>query len=45
MGLINLASHPVKMMEKILLEANTRHVNDKKVVGSSYYGFMKETFA
>lgn len=29
---------------KILMEANSRHGKDKKEVGISYYGFMKETF-
>jgi len=38
---VSLTSFPGKLMEQIILEIISKHINDKKVTGNSEYGFMK----
>lgn len=38
---ISLTSIPGKVVEQIILELSTKHVKEKKVIGSSHLGFTK----
>lgn len=40
-GLVSLTLIPGAVMEQLIPETTSRHMKDKKVIGSSQHGFMK----
>lgn len=39
--LVRLTSVPGKLINRVILEAVSKHIRDKKVTGSSLHGFMR----